>query len=152
MSLPSLIRSLRAHALDAFVAAGLLLALAGLAAAGLEGASFGHGHLEQAHERAIHHHHLFLGSHEHPAPPTDHDHHESDHPETPAPEERDSPGRTVTVSTNPALSHPVTPGGLPAPAADPLSLVLALALPLVARPPARPTAPRGPPASKRTPR
>src|SRR5262245_45058663 len=64
-----LTRSFRARSLQG---AGMLLAVAGLAAAGLENVSFGHEHLAGGH--AVYHHHLYFGSHEHHDADHDHDH------------------------------------------------------------------------------
>ena len=77
----------------------MVLGLAGIAAVGTESVFFGHGHLTGGH--GIHHNHLYLGSHEHPDSPADHDH------EVPAREDRNVPRRTSTVSVIPTLFQPV---------------------------------------------
>jgi hypothetical protein len=133
--MPGLTRSLRARVFNALSRAGMLLALAGLAALGLENVSSSHGHLSGGH--AAFHHHLYSGPHEH---------HHDDH-EAPAPRDCDPPQSTATISAAPALFQPADTGALAAPLADPVPVVLASAPLQVARPAPRLSPPRAPPSS-----
>lgn len=151
--MPGLIRNLRDRSFAAFGWLAMLLAVAGLTAAGLESISFGHEHLAGGH--ALHHHHVFLGSHEH-GQGHENDHgqeHGHDHEqENEEPPERPGQPGTAMVSAAPALFQPIAFGVLVAgPAVSSL-----LEPPLAPRPAARfalqPSSPRGPPLSSALPR
>lgn len=118
--------------------AAMLLALAGLAALGLENVSSLHGHLSGGH--AAFHHHLYSGPHEH------HDEHEA-----PAPRDCDPPQSTATISAAPALFQPASAGVLAAPLSDPVPVVPASAPRQAARPAPRLSPPRAPPSSPAAP-
>jgi hypothetical protein len=135
--MPGLILRLRSRSLAPLGGAAMLLAFAALATVGLENVSFGHGHV--AGEHAAHHHHFYLGSHEHPDAQPGHDH------QAPAPEDRDAPRRTATVSAAPTLFQPVGASVLAVSLADSTPVFLALALPLVVRDVVQLTPPRAPP-------
>jgi len=122
----------------------MLLAVAGLAAGGLESVSFGHDHLENGH--ASHHHHFYFGSHEHPGTDSDHDH-DHDHDRAPHhPHHRgDAPRRTATVAAAPALAQPVAASELAASLAEPTPVEPAFAPAPAVGPVARLTPPRAPP-------
>lgn len=159
--MPSLIRNLRARSFDAFCWAAMLLAIAGMASVALENVSFGHQHLAGGH--ALHHHHVYLGSHEHPdgheqgqdhghhhEAPAPHHHDDHDH-EAPVPQDDPASQGTATVSAAPALFQPV-PAGVPAvPLVVSAPLEPALALPPAARPVLQTAPPRGPPLSAAAP-
>jgi hypothetical protein len=143
-------RSVRGRPCDGLWAAGILLAVAGLTASGLEDAFSGHVHLMDG--SAVHHYHFYLGEHEHhetdPAhdPDDDHDH----HPEAPAPHHH-APLRTATVSAAPALFQPVSCRVLPAPVAPSALVTAPIALRGTARPVGPPARPRAPPAAVASP-
>jgi hypothetical protein len=142
--MPGLIRSLRSRSLNAFGGAALLLVLAALAAAGLENVSFGHEHLAGGH--ALHHHHVYFGSHEHPGPDSRHDHEKAPHPH------RGVPRRTATVSAGPVLAQPVAAGVLATPWTEAVLAAPPLAPAPVARPVVRLLPPRAPPLPRAVPR
>jgi len=121
---------------------GMLLGLAGLAAAGWEWVSCGHEHLAGGH--AFYHHHLFFGAHEHP--------HTADHPHkapVPVPHRGKPLHNPATVTLAPALFQPTGVGVLLVPLAVTVSVVSTCVLPGVARPVIQPARPRGPPAFRR---
>ena len=115
----------------------LLVALAGLVAAGLESVSFSHEHL--ADGLAHRHHHVFFGPHEHPEP-------EPDHHDDEAPASR-KPQKSATVSLALSLLQPVAVRVLAAPPPRLVLVAAAPALRRVVQPAARPASPRGPPSS-----
>lgn len=143
-----LLSGLRARSFQTLAA--MLLGIAGLAAVGLESVSFGHVHDGGC---AVHHHHFYVGSHEHaddrePGPAPDHDRHPGDDPhddEAPAPQDRHTSRRTVTVSAAPALFQPAAVAVLAPPPVDLAPVALALVPPRVARRGSRPASPRAPP-------
>lgn len=160
--------STRTHTFNTLWVIGVLLGLAGLTSAGLEDVSFGHVHLVNGH--VVHHHHFFLGPHEHPdadsplepddddddddhdphSEAAEHHHHaeeaEPHHHEAPEdPHHHHVPLRTATVSAAPALFQPAGRGVLAAPLVHSAQVVPASALPAAARPAASPSRPRGPP-------
>jgi hypothetical protein len=114
---PGLHRIRRARSSMLFWMVGILPALVGLAAVGLEDVSFGHEHVIGG--KTVYHHHFHLGAHEHQgAQPGDdhdddhdgdhdgdHDHH--DHPDHPVPHHHDAPRRAATVAAAPALFQPL---------------------------------------------
>lgn len=123
----------------------MLLAVLALGTAGLESVSFSHQHL--AGGDSLYHHHVFLGSHEHPSPThPDHDDHDPDRG-TPAPHHRDAQRRSATVSTALALAQPIGIAVLAAPGAKLVLARPAVAPAPVAQPLSRLTSPRAPPAS-----
>lgn len=131
------------------MAAGVLFALAGLAAAGLEEISFGHEHVVDG--KAFYHHHFHLGEHEHEGSPPDHDHdhHDHDHHDhgSPVPRRQDMPRRAATFAASPALFHPLGLGTL---VQEPAASTFRLPdLPAggALRPVSLPAEPRGPPFS-----
>lgn len=154
--MPGLIRNFRARSFAPFCWVAMLLVVAGLASVGLESVSFGHEHLADGH--AHHHHHVYVGSHEHPG---DLDHgHEDDHGHEhgrdhghPHGQEREAPPEppgqpgTATVSVTPALFQPLPVSVLAAGPADATLLVQPVAPPPAARFVLQPAPPRGPPLS-----
>lgn len=150
--MPGLIRNLRARSFAAFGWLAMLLAVAGMASVVLESASFGHEHLDGGH--ALHHHHVFLGSHGHAGEGHDDDHgrehgHQHGHPgdEREAPSERSGRPGTATVSAAPALFQPIAVCVVAAGPAESSLLEPLLAPPPVARFVFQLTPPRGPPLS-----
>jgi hypothetical protein len=134
-------RNLRARSFAAFGWLAMLLAAVGTVSISVENVSFGHEHLDAGH--ALHHHHVYLGSHEHPQ-----DGHGDNHDHgAPAPQERDSHPGTVTVSVSPALFQPSPAGVVVAGPAESMPLLPDLAPLPEARRALEPSPPRGPPLS-----
>jgi hypothetical protein len=130
--------------------AGLLLAVAALASAGLETVSFGHRHVAGGHE--FYHRHFFFGAHEHDSDhDADHDadepehHHEHDHRTPAVPPGRGTPWKAAALSAAPALDQPAVPVSLPLPVEGAARIVLLCVLLPAARLLLRSTSPRGPP-------
>jgi hypothetical protein len=153
--MPGLIRNLRARSFAAFCWLAMLLAVAGMASVILERVSFGHEHLAEGH--ALHHHHVFLGSHGHTG---EHEHgHEDEHGREhgqqhgqEAPPERPGQPGTAMVSAAPALFQPIAVWVLVAGPAESSLLEPLLAPRPAARSALQPTPPRGPPLSIALPR
>ncbi|MBW8877589.1 MAG: hypothetical protein JF614_21700 [Acidobacteria bacterium] len=162
--MPGLSLRTRTRPFDTLWVTGALLGVVGLAAAGLEDVSFGHVHLVDGH--VVHHHHFFLGPHEHPEANRPHDLDDDDdddhdhHPEAPAhhhpdgsePHHHQAPlKRTATVSAAPALFQPVGRGVLAAPLAYSTPVAPGSVAPIALQFTGSPTRPRGPPSPDASP-